>query len=199
MNEAKLREFYQNLDRSVFIDNELKEYAKEDSPLPIGYEQTISQPSLVLEMTRLLSLDKNCKVLEIGTGSGYQTAFLAEFAEAVYTVERIPELLEKAKVRLGLLGYINIHFNVADGSTGWRENEPYDRIIVTAAAEEIPEELINQLKSGGRMIIPVGPQGSQSLTLITKDHQGETRSEKIFSVVFVELKGRYGWSANDQT
>ena len=194
MDADKLSEFFHRLDRSLFLEDEYKNYAGLDEPLPIGYEQTISQPSLVLEMTRMLEVDKTCKVLEIGTGSGYQTALLAEFAASVYTVERIEALSDKARKRLDLLGYANIHFKVGDGSLGWQENGLYDRIIVTAAAEKIPLELIDQLKEGGKMIIPVGSRGWQELTSVRKDTEGKIHIKTIYPVTFVELKGKYGWS-----
>jgi protein-L-isoaspartate(D-aspartate) O-methyltransferase len=190
----KLVAFFNSLDRSFFVDNKYKKHAHQDRPLPIGHEQTISQPSLVLEMTDRLALDKNCRVLEIGTGSGYQTALLAEFAGEVYTVERIKELAESAREKLEKLGYKNIHYRVGDGSAGWAEHAPYDRIIITAAAGKIPEELVNQLGAGGIMIIPVGPRGLQQLKLITRDLEGEIHSKSIGDVAFVEMKGKYGWT-----
>lgn len=194
MNDDKLSEFYHRLDRSLFLEEEYKSCAGLDEPLPIGFEQTISQPSLVFEMTRMLEVDKHCKVLEIGTGSGYQTALLAEFAGSVYTVERIEALSVKARKRLDSLGYVNIHFKVGDGSLGWKENGLYDRIIVTAAAEKIPREFIEQLKEGGKMIIPVGSRGWQELTSVRKDNEGKIHVKAIYPVTFVELKGKYGWS-----
>jgi protein-L-isoaspartate(D-aspartate) O-methyltransferase len=193
LDYQKLRDFYQKLDRSFFIDNEYKECAYLDRPLPIGHGQTISQPSLVLEMTRLLDPDENSKVLEIGTGSGYQTALLAEFSGTVCTVERIPELSEKAREKLAALGYTNILYKIGDGSEGWEEQGPYDRIIVTAAAEIMPDELIKQLKSKGKMVIPLGPREMQELILIEKDSQGKVLSESLGRVVFVEMKGKYGF------
>ncbi|MCR6546363.1 protein-L-isoaspartate(D-aspartate) O-methyltransferase [Dehalobacterium formicoaceticum] len=196
MNYHDLLAFYGTLDRSYFIDNENKKYAHMDQALPIGHEQTISQPSLVLKMTEELNPDKTCKVLEIGTGSGYQTALLAEFSQTVFTMERIKELSEKAMERLGKLGYSNIFFAIGDGSEGWKEHAPYDRIMVTAAAEKIPDELVNQLKPGGRMIIPVGPQGNQELKLITKDSDGTMHDETLLRVTFVEMKGKYGWESS---
>ena len=192
-NYQELNNFFQDLDRSYFIDNEYKDLAEYDTPLPIGFEQTISQPTLVCEMTARLDLSKNHRVLEIGTGSGYQTAFLAQFAGEVYTVERIAALSAKAQDRLNELGYTNIHFTVTNGSEGWLEYAPYDWIIVTAAAREVPEPLVEQLKPGGRLLIPVGERGEQELLLVHKDEDGLITTESIGKVVFVELKGEYGW------
>ena len=194
MNKKALWTFFKQLDRSYFIDTASKSFASLDEPLSIGYGQTISQPSLVFEMTLLLAPDKRSKVLEIGTGSGYQTAFLAEFSGKVFTVERIPELAKAAKKRLDGLGYEKIEYKTGDGSTGWLENAPYDRIMVTAAAQKTPDELITQLNTGGRMIIPVGERFVQDLLLITRDKSGEVRREVVNRVVFVELVGKYGWS-----
>lgn len=185
--------FAKKLDRSFFIDNEFKKYAGFDKALPIGHGQTISQPSLVWKMTSLLDLGKNSKVLEIGTGSGYQTALLAKFSGSVFTVERIEEFSVKAKKRLEKLGLINVQYKVGDGSEGWAENAPYDRIMVTAAARKVPSELIDQLKVGGKMLIPVGPKHIQKLQLITKDQKGKVDVESQDMVSFVELKGKYGW------
>jgi protein-L-isoaspartate(D-aspartate) O-methyltransferase len=196
MDRDKLLDFFEKLDRSVFVDNGYKELAGLDRPLPIGHGQTISQPSLVMEMTWLLDPDKDSKVLEIGTGSGYQTALLAEFSDSVYTVERIPEFSEKARERLDRLGYGNITYIVGDGSEGCVEHAPYDRIMVTAAAEKTPPELLAQLKAGGRMVIPVGLPGLQELLIITKDPDGRIRSEAYCRVAFVEMKGKYGWNGN---
>ena len=190
---ATVEVFFKRLDRSLFIDNEYKELADRDRPLPIGYGQTISQPTLVYQMTNLLDLNKNLTVLEIGTGSGYQTIFLAEFAAEVYTVERIAELSVKARERLAGLGYTNVRFKVGDGSVGWNEFAPYDRIIVTAGAGKIPEPLIDQLKVEGKMLIPVGGKGIQDLVLIQKDQMGKVNEELVDQVVFVELKGDFGW------
>lgn len=194
MDRKRLLDFFTSLDRSFFIDNEYKEYAGQDRPLPIGFGQTISQPSLVLQMTYLLELQPDSKVLEIGTGSGFQTALLAQFAAAVYTIERIPELAVAARQKLEQLGYQNIFYKIDDGSQGWPENAPYDRIIVTAAAEKMPLDLVEQLAPGGRMLIPIGPAGFQELTLITKDRQGGIRTSSVGGVTFVEMKGKYGWS-----
>lgn len=196
MNEQALKKFFEKLERKIFLSNSYKEYAHIDSPLPIGYEQTISQPSLVLEMTRILSPEKESKVLEIGTGSGYQTAFLAEFSAKVHTIEVIEELSKQAKEKLSKLGYSNIFYKVSDGSSGWEEEAPFDRIIVTAAAGEKPKELIKQLNVNGRMVVPVGPQIAQDLLLITKDEKGKIKEEKLMKVRFVEMVGTYGWETN---
>lgn len=190
LNE-EIFDFYKRLDRSLFIDNEFREYAGEDKALPIGFEQTISQPSLVLEMTLHLDLNKESKVLEIGTGSGYQTALLAKFSHEVYSVERISELSQKAQERLSKLGYKNVSFRVGDGSEGWAQYAPYDRIIVTAGAGIMPKELIEQLALGGKMVIPVGKKEVQELNLISKDKQGEITKESLGKVRFVPLVGKY--------
>jgi protein-L-isoaspartate(D-aspartate) O-methyltransferase len=194
MIKHSLYDFYRKLDRSLFMDNEFKDMSAIDRPLPIGFGQTISQPTLVLQMTSLLAPDKSCRVLEIGTGSGYQTAFLAHFSGEVYTVERIPELLEKARERLETMGYRNIHYKTGDGSEGWEEYAPYDRIMVTAAPEKLPEELVCQLAPGGKMLIPVGPKGRQDLLSVEKDERGMIHMDTVEKVMFVEMKGKYGWS-----
>ena len=193
MDEQALKEFYKKLDRSHFVSDTYKPMAQVDSPLPIGHEQTISQPSLVFAMTRLLSPEKDSKVLEIGTGSGYQTALLAQFSAEVYTIERIGELSKSAQQRLLELGYSNISYRIGDGSAGWQEHAPFDRIIVTAAAGKKPAALIDQLNANGRMIVPVGPRRMQELLLITKDDTGNVREQTIEYVSFVEMVGEYGW------
>ena len=194
MGYPEILEFARGLDRSFFIDNDNKIWADINEPLPIGYGQTISQPSLVVEMSQLLCLDRSKSVLEIGTGSGYQTAILAHFSKCVYTIERIAELANSARKRLDSLGYTNISFLIGDGSAGWSEHAPYDRIIVTAAAGKIPEELLEQLSEDGIMIIPVGPRGLQELIMVTKSPDGKIRTQSIEYVRFVEMKGKYGWT-----
>jgi protein-L-isoaspartate(D-aspartate) O-methyltransferase len=185
-------EFFRKLDRKLFLDEKNKPYSDFDGPISIGYGQTISQPSLVLEMTKLLMPDKNCRVLEIGTGSGYQSAFLAEFSGSVYTVERIDELSKKAKRVLKNLGYNNIYYKTGDGSDGWKEHAPYDRIIVTAAAGEFPAELFNQLSPEGFMLIPIGSRYHQDLQIIKKNKNNEPEIKNILPVRFVEFVGKYG-------
>ena len=182
--------YFQKLDRSFFMD-EHKEFAYMDEALPIGHEQTISQPSLVLEMTLAIDLQPHSKVLEIGTGSGFQTSLLAAFSNSVYTIERIEALHVRAKEKLGEAGFSNIHFKLDDGSTGWGEHAPYDRIMVTAAAAQVPSELIDQLAVGGKMIIPVGSSLLQKLLLLEKDENEEIQETVLNDVRFVPLKGKY--------
>lgn len=186
----EIRNYFNTLDRSLFMDKN-KEMANVDSPFPIGYGQTISQPSLVLEMTQLLMPDKEMKTLEIGTGSGYQTALLSGFSKEVFTIERVPQLYIKAKTRLESLGYSNVHFKMDDGTMGWPEFSPFDRIIVTAAARFIPSSLTNQLAINGRMVIPVGGANFQELLLVTKDGNGEINTINKGYVRFVPLIGKY--------
>ncbi len=182
-----IRETYQNLDRSLFME-ELQDLAWLDAPLPIGYGQTISQPSLVLSMTLALKAFMGCRVLEIGTGSGYQTALLSCFAETVYTVERLEPLYSSAQKRLKALGYKNIRLRLGDGWQGWPENAPYDRIIVTAAAPVVPNALVEQLAPSGMMIIPIGDDGEiQELMRIEKDESGILKKTRLEYVRFVPL------------
>jgi len=194
MDSQSISDFAASLDRSFFIDNENKTLSGLNEPLSIGYGQTISQPSLVAEMSELLSPGKYSRVLEIGTGSGYQTAILARFSGHVYTVERIPELAIPARKRLDALRFSNITYLIGDGSAGWSEYAPYDRIIVTAAAAKMPDELLDQLSLNGIMIIPVGPRGVQELVMVIRDHDGIIRQKSLEYVRFVEMKGKYGWS-----
>lgn len=191
--EEKIENYYKNLDRSYFLDDNNKRHAAIDAPLPIGHGQTISQPSLVLEMTKILMPEDDSRVLEIGTGSGYQTALLAEFSKHVYTVEVIEPLKVEAEERLLALGFENISFKLGDGSIGWQEEAPFDRIIVTAAAGRIPEKLLDQLGNEGRMLIPVGQRYSQELLLVEKDQHGAVSYESMGGVVFVEFVGEYGF------
>jgi len=193
MDYKALESYFLSLDRSLFLEGHYKKMAEMNSPLPIGFGQTISQPTLVLMMTYILDPDNECRVLEIGTGSGYQTALLSAFSKEVYTIERIPELSLKAKERLDEMGYKNIVFKVGDGSLGWKEHAPYDRIMVTAAASKVPDELLYQLKKGGKMLIPIGPENLQELMLIRKNQDETVEMETVEWVRFVEMKGKYGW------
>ena len=186
-SDEEIEAYFKQLDRRKFIDHQ-KEHAALDRPLSIGHGQTISQPTLVLNMTQKLNLNKKDKVLEIGTGSGFQTALLSKFSSSVYTVERIRALYDSAKERLNNLGYSNIHFHYGDGHSGWEENAPYDKIMVTAAANEIPKTLIDQLAAGGKMIIPVGDFRMQELKLVEKDENGKISETVIEYVMFVEFR-----------
>lgn len=188
--KQEITEYFRKLDRSFFMESH-KELAILDEAIPIGHDQTISQPSLVLKMTLALDLQDSSKVLEIGTGSGFQTALLAQFSNTVYTVERIEDLYIRAKERLSAAGFTNIQMKLDDGSMGWPENAPYDRIMVTAAASVVPKELVDQLGNGGKMVIPVGASDFQELLLIEKDADGKTVSSVIDLVRFVPLKGKY--------
>jgi protein-L-isoaspartate(D-aspartate) O-methyltransferase len=175
--------------RHVFIDEALAHRAYEDTSLPIGFNQTISQPYTVARMTELLLADGPLtKVLEIGTGCGYQTAILARLVEKVYTVERIQGLLERAREHLKLIGLRNIQFKHDDGNLGWAERGPYDGIIVTASPRHIPAELLAQLDTGGRMVIPVGVADKQQLTLV-RSTAGGMETTVLEEVNFVPLLG----------
>ena len=178
--------------RHRFVPPAQLAWAYADSPLPIGCGQTISQPFIVALMTELLTPDARSVVLEVGTGSGYQTAMLASLARRVYSVERIPALAEAAERRLRELGIANVEIRIADGYRGWEEKAPFDAIIVTAAAAEVPPALVRQLKPGGRLAIPVGPQHrSQDLRVICKDESGVLHSRSVLPVVFVPLVRDY--------
>lgn len=185
-NSKRIKRHFKNLDRKLFME-EYQEFSKMDRPFPIGYGQTISQPSLVLKMTQYLSPTNESRVLEIGTGSGFQTALLSEVSASVYTVEIIEELYFSAKKRLKNLGYTNVEFKLDDGHLGWSEFAPYDRIMVTACAKEIPEELIKQLKVNGKMIISVESDPAQDLLLVSKNADNEISKEFISKVRFVDL------------
>ncbi len=178
--------------RHLFVSSEYQSAAYEDRPLPIGEGQTISQPYMVAIMTQTLELRGSERVLEIGTGSGYQTAILAELAKTVFTVERLPRLIQKAQKTLKELGYKNILYFTGDGTKGWPGNASFDAIIVTAGAPEIPQILRDQLADGGRLVIPIGPRYSQTLYRVSR--QGDQFTEEdITGCVFVPLVGDFGW------
>ncbi|MDT8302729.1 MAG: protein-L-isoaspartate(D-aspartate) O-methyltransferase [Sedimentisphaerales bacterium] len=176
--------------RHAFVRFLEQRYAYADSPLPIGFDQTISQPYIVAFMTEALQLKPNSRVLEIGTGSGYQAAVCAEIAEKVYTIEIVEGLAKRAKKDLEELGYSNVITRFGDGFFGWPEEAPFDAIIGTAAAGRIPDPLIEQIKPGGRMILPYGsPQGFQYLVVVTKDKEGKISKENVMPVRFVPMTG----------
>ncbi len=179
----------------VFVPEQQQRNAYRDYPLSIGHGQTISQPYIVAYMTEMLQLDEHKKVLEIGTGSGYQAAVLAEITPWVYSIEIKRPLAQRSKDVFKELGYTSIKSRHGDGYYGWKEAGPFDAIIVTAAAPHIPPPLVKQLKPGGRMILPVGPRhATQDLILLTKDLKGKTRTRSLYPVRFVPLTGSLGSS-----
>ena len=184
-NKSVIRAFF-NVPRERFTLKEYAHLAYQDGPLPIDHEQTISQPFIVGLMTQALDVKRNHKVLEIGTGSGYQTAILAELSNAVYTVERINGLHDKAKAVLDALGYTTIQFFIGDGAKGLEAYAPFDRIIVTAAARKVPENLVKQLANHGKMVIPVGGSWFQDLLVLTKEN-GTITTENLGGCRFVPL------------
>lgn len=190
IKDRKLIDAILAVPRHEFVPEEYKEYSYNDGPLPIGYGQTISQPYIVALMTELLEVSTGDKVLEIGTGSGYQAAILSEMGCLVYTIEIVEELAERAKEILTSLGYRNIFFRTGDGYGGWEENSPYDAIIATACPSKVPEPLLNQLKVGGRMVIPVGER-YQDLKLIVK-RESDYDIKNIVPVSFVRMTGKAG-------
>ncbi len=192
IRDGRVLEAMSKVPRHTFVPEAHRGAAYEDRPLPIGEGQTISQPYMVAVMTQSLELKGEERVLEIGTGSGYQTAILAELAKEVCTIERIPALLERAQSTLQSLGYENIFFKIGDGTKGWPEKAPFDGIIVTAGAPEIPQTLLAQLADGGRLVIPVGPRYTQTLYKVMRRGKNY-QEEDITGCVFVPLLGEYGW------
>lgn len=194
-NRRVLDAFYK-VERHKFIPEDLRPTAYADFPVPIGEGQTISQPYIVALMTECLDLTGNEKVLEIGTGSGYQAAILAELTKEVYTIERFESLSKRAQSILEELGYKNIEIKVDDGTLGWKEAAPFDRIIITAATPRIPLPLAEQLNESGKMILPLGETFSQVLTLVEK-RKGKLEFIEICGCVFVPLVGKHGYSNRD--
>ena len=192
IKDKKVIEAFLIVPREKFVSENLKEFAYDDTPLPIGEGQTISQPYMVALMTELLQLKGGEKVLEIGTGSGYQSAILSEIGCDVYSVERIPLLATRAGKILQQLGYI-VKIKIGDGTLGWEEYAPYDGIIVTAAGPRTPQSLLTQLKEGGRIVMPVGDMYLQELIRITKV-KGKFIKENFGGCQFVPLKGKEGWN-----
>jgi len=174
--------------RHLFVPEPLASHAYQDTPLPIGFGKTISQPFMVALMTDLLAPGPHEAVLEIGTGLGYQTAVLAELAARVWSVEIVEEFAAEAQARLRRLGYGTVGVRVGDGSRGWAEHAPYDKILVTAAPEQPPPALLEQLKPGGRLVLPLGPNEDQRLTVIDKDAAGHIRAREVIPVRFSQLE-----------
>ncbi|HOK16885.1 MAG TPA: protein-L-isoaspartate(D-aspartate) O-methyltransferase [Defluviitoga tunisiensis] len=194
ITDRKVLDAFLKVERHLFVPENVKEYAYEDCPLPIGEGQTISQPYMIALMLQHLNLDENDVVLEIGTGSGYQTALLAEIVKFVYSIERSETLAKRAKEILEDLDYKNIKIYVGDGTKGWPEEDiSFDKIIVSAGAPDVPEPLFNQLKVGGRMVIPVGSRHYQTLLIVTKMEDLSMKKEFAGGCTFVPLVGEYGW------
>ena len=174
--------------RHLFVKESLRDLAYSDGPLPIGHNQTISQPYIVAYMTEILQPDTHHIVLEVGTGSGYQAAILSKLVNHVYSIEIIPELGKEAASRLDKLGYDNVTVKIGDGYNGWDEHAPFDRIIVTAAPEQIPKKLVDQLKSGGLMVLPVGKTSfGQDMRVVKKDKTGQVTTQETIPVRFVPM------------
>ena len=192
IKDLALMEVMSRVPRHLFVDSSLQQRAYGDCPLPIGENQTISQPYIVASMTEALHLKGKERVLEIGTGSGYQTAILAEMASQVFTIERIRPIVQKTKVLLNSLRYENIVFKVFDGTYGWRDQSPFDAILISAATPNIPTALIEQLADKGRLVAPVGGRESQKLTVLSKVGSRLVSREKE-SCKFVPLIGKFAW------
>jgi protein-L-isoaspartate(D-aspartate) O-methyltransferase len=188
IQDARVLDAMRKVPRHLFVPLEVREHAYENTPLPIGEDQTISQPFVVALMTRLLELKPESKVLEIGTGSGYQAAVLAELTRNVYSIEIVEPLAKRAAETLERLGYERVHLRTGDGYLGWPEAAPFDRIIVTCAPEDVPGPLRDQLAEGGRLVIPVGPSGNQELVVEVKE-QGKLVRREVIPVRFVPMTG----------
>ncbi len=180
-----------SIPRDQFVPENVRAFAYLDQPLPIGYDQTISQPFIVGIMTQLLEVKPDQRVLEIGTGSGYQAAVLSVLAKEVYTIEIVPELAHSAAETLRRLGYANVEVKAGDGYLGWPEHAPFDRIMLTAAPPEIPKVLIDELKPGGKLVAPVGV-GTQDLVVVDKSADGKTTRRSVLPVLFVPMKKSSG-------
>ena len=195
IRDRRVIEAMLKIPRHLFVEEAMAAQAYNDNPLPIGEKQTISQPYLVALMTELLELKGKEKVLEIGTGSGYQAAVLAVLAERVCTMERIRPLAMRARKVLDSLGLLNVNIRVADGTCGWEEEAPFDAILVTAGAPAVPNTLVSQLAVGGRLVLPVGDQFSQTLVRIVRQQDGSCTIEDSIGCRFVKLVGKHGWES----
>jgi len=188
VRDPKVLAAMRRVPRHRFMPEDVQSRAYQDGAVPIGHEQTISQPFIVASMTEQLRLDADDRVLEVGTGSGYQAAVLAEIAREVYTIEIVEPLAERADATLDGLGYEDVHVRTGDGYRGWPEAAPFDAIVVTAAPDHVPEPLVEQLAVGGRMVIPVGGRGAQDLRLLVREEDG-VRQEILYGVLFVPMTG----------
>ena len=195
ITDEKVLKAMEKIPRHLFVDEGLHDQAYADNPLPIGERQTISQPYIVALMTEALELTGHEKVLEIGTGSGYQTAILAELADRVFSIERIASLADRARKVLDSLGYYNVLIRVGDGTYGWKEESPFDAIIVTAGAPHVPKTLFDQLIVGGRLIVPTGDRHTQKLLKLTRtsNELDKAETKDLGGCRFVNLIGEYGW------
>lgn len=199
LHDPRVLEAMGSIPRHWFVPEAFQAAAYEDRPLPIGCQQTISQPFVVALMTAALSVQPSDRVLEIGTGSGYQTAVLSRLAAEVYSVERHEWLAERAYGVLGKLGCRNVRFRVGDGTLGWVEYAPFDAILVTAAAPHVPPPLVAQLAPGGRMVMPVGTRRAQELVRLVRGRDGRLSTQVLQPVRFVPLIGSFGWSAHEES
>jgi len=195
ISDDRVLKAMEKIPRHLFVDEGLQDQAYADNPLPIGDRQTISQPYIVALMTEALELKGNEKILEIGTGSGYQAAILAEISERVFSIERIGSLADKARKVLESLNYYNVLIRVGDGTYGWREESPFDAIIVTAGAPDVPGTLLEQLAIGGRLVVPTGDRYTQKLLKLTRTSENldNTETKDLGGCRFVNLIGEYGW------
>jgi len=191
VEDPRVLEAMETVPRHEFVPDRYLSQAYADHPLPIGYGQTISQPFIVALMSEVLQLEKGDRVLEIGTGSGYQAAVLAEMETQVFTVEIIPELAKEARERLINLGYLNIEVLNADGYYGWDEHAPFDALIVTAAPDHLPQPLLQQMAEGGRLVIPIGPIGAVQTLWLLENLEGELVATNLGAVSFVPLTGEH--------
>ncbi|MBW1858520.1 MAG: protein-L-isoaspartate(D-aspartate) O-methyltransferase [Deltaproteobacteria bacterium] len=194
IHDHRVLEAMRKVPRHLFVGEALQDQAYGDFPLPIGEGQTISQPYIVAEMTQALEVTPDDRVLEIGTGSGYQTAILAELAFRVYSIERVMELFVGSRKLLDQLGYHNVIVKCSDGTLGWPSESPFEAIIVTAGGPDVPDKLVQQLTVGGRMVIPVGDRLSQTLLKIRRN-QGGAHTTDLGGCRFVKLIGEHGWKA----
>jgi protein-L-isoaspartate(D-aspartate) O-methyltransferase len=192
ISDPRVLKAVRNVPRHLFVPEEVKPHAYEDRPLPIGNDQTISQPYMVALMVHALELQGSEKVLEIGTGSGYETAILAELCGQVFSIERLEDLAERAQALLAALGYRNVCVKVGDGSLGWQEHAPYDAIVISASTPQIPRPLVEQLHPEGVFVLPMGEEELQSLVRLRKRKNG-LQEEYLGECRFVKLRGAYGW------